>query len=403
MALSEKEKLEEELRFLKESIEIGVITKEEFNNGKERISNRIEQIERLEGKEIEIDGLDLEPQPKPSRDELDIDFEEDKGLLEPRENFEPSKEERQPEERQKEELSEEEAFFTKPAQVKTSRPKIEIQKSLPKNSGKKFNYKWVIIPIIFIFAVLGFWYVFGALNGGEKTAPIAVCSLDSDCKEPGKLGLCSNPGTKDAECTFLDDASVKVTVLNTDGCFNCNAERVLEVIRGFYPNLETEELEIDSVRGQIMMDELGIEALPAFIMNSSLPETRNYRKFSGAFINLDGSFVMKSIVANSNYFINRPEADNRLDFFSQQGQEASIQAEENLQEFLQAFDGNVAFEKHNSNSQLAKELGVNSFPAFLVNNKVKFSGVQPADTIKSNFCEMNEVEECGLGLSKSLI
>src|SRR3989338_8540795 len=161
MALSEKEKLEEELRLLKESIEIGVITKEEFNNGKERISNRIEQIERLEGKEIEIDGLDLEPQPKPSRDELDIDFEEDKGLLEPRENFEPSKEERQPEESQKEELSEEEAFFTKPAQVKTSRPKIEIQKSLPKNSGKKFNYKWVIIPIIFIFAVLGFWYVFG--------------------------------------------------------------------------------------------------------------------------------------------------------------------------------------------------------------------------------------------------
>ena len=43
--LSEKEKLEEELRFLEESFQIGVITKEEFESGKRRIELKLKSSE----------------------------------------------------------------------------------------------------------------------------------------------------------------------------------------------------------------------------------------------------------------------------------------------------------------------------------------------------------------------
>ena len=112
---------------------------------------------------------------------------------------------------------------------------------------------------------------------------------------------------------------------------------------------------------------------------------------------------MKDSVSNANYYIEREEIPNRLDLLVQDSQEASARAEANLREFLDAFDGKVTFRKHNSDSALAKELGLNSFPAFLVNNRNKFGGVQAADTIKENFCRMNELQECSLELSKSLI
>src|SRR3989344_6817179 len=52
--LSEKEKLEDELRFLKESYDIGVITDEEYENGRKRIEAKIKHI--IE-KENQGDGL----------------------------------------------------------------------------------------------------------------------------------------------------------------------------------------------------------------------------------------------------------------------------------------------------------------------------------------------------------
>ena len=70
---------------------------------------------------------------------------------------------------------------------------------------------------------------------------------------------------------------------------------------------------------------------------------------------------------------------------------------------MEAFDGKVDFEKHDADAGLAKQLGINTFPTFLVNNKVKFGGVQSADKIKENFCAMNMLEECSLELTKSLV
>ena len=49
---TQKERLEQELRFLKESFEAEVISKEEFEKGKDRIEKKIKEIHSTEKKQV---------------------------------------------------------------------------------------------------------------------------------------------------------------------------------------------------------------------------------------------------------------------------------------------------------------------------------------------------------------
>ena len=92
---------------------------------------------------------------------------------------------------------------------------------------------------------------------------------------------------------------------------------------------------------------------------------------------------------------------NKLDLFVISGDDASIKAEKNLKEFLDAFP-EAKFGMHDADNALAKELGIEIFPTFLINNRVKFSGVAAAETIKENFCKPNKLPACEKSLPKSL-
>ncbi|MEK7172735.1 MAG: hypothetical protein AAB740_02020, partial [Patescibacteria group bacterium] len=183
----------------------------------------------------------------------------------------------------------------------------------------------------------------------------------------------------------------------------CETGRVLSIIHSFFPNLDTESIDFETDAGKEIAEKFNIAALPAYILNSSLQESKNYYKLYNAFTQVGESFVMKNTVANSNYYIEREEMPNKLDLFLIPSENASFAAEKNLKEFLEAFDEKVDFEKHNSDDEIVKELGINTFPTFLVNNKIKFSGVQSANKIKENFCSMNKLDECELRLTKRLV
>ncbi|MEK6949647.1 MAG: hypothetical protein AABX34_05465, partial [Nanoarchaeota archaeon] len=229
-----------------------------------------------------------------------------------------------------------------------------------------------------------------------------ACSSNDDCGKDGKAGICINRGKEDSECQYIDDPKVQLTILNGK-CFNCGTGRVLSMLGGFFPNIEQRSIDIESEEGKQIAEEYKIYILPAYIFDSRIKDTYNYEKLATAFSEAGGSHIMKSTVANSNYYIGREEIKSRLDLIVKPSQLASQEAEENLKEFLEAFKGKVNFEKHNDDSRLAKELGINTFPVFLLNNKIKFNGVQSAQKIKENFCEMNKLQECGLELSKSLV
>ncbi len=428
--LTEKEKLEEELKLLRESLELNVITKEEFESVKQRIEAKLNKPDTLEQKKEETkveEEVKEEPKPEDKKEEEKIEIEGvELKTAEEKEQIkeEPVKEEvkRGEEESAKKteageqkkieevkEEAEEKATEEKPAEeAEEEKPPESIFEEEKKTNKKIFAYIAIILILGF---VSGYFFFSGNSDstGDSVNRPInkdlglIACSSDDDCVKEGCIGICNNPGEENAECEYIKDVEVKLVVLNDKNCFNCDTGRILSILNAFFPNIEMENVDFEAEEGREFAENFDITALPAYMFNSSLSETHNYYKLFNAFDKVDSGYVMKNTVANSNYYIEREETPNKLDLFVKQDQTASAKAEENLQEFLEAFNGKVNFETHNADAQIVRELGINTFPAFLVNNKIKFGGVQSADKVKDNFCRMNELDECSLELAKSLV
>ncbi len=429
--LTDKEKLEEELNLLEESLHLEVITKEEYEEAKQRIEKKLKSMEkkaeRLETKaEKKTEEVKIKEIKKEEIREVPKAEEEDAEEETPSEEKEEDISEEEPEEERNEEDTAKSAEEIAAEQVKKAAEEAEIREESDKEEEfvplakpeerkeeepgfelSKGSVKVLIYAIAILVLAFGSYFFFFSGNPDDnmlsKSTVFIACSSDQDCKKEGSIGTCNNPGAKDAECAYAEDVEVKLIVLNNNNCFNCDTGRVLSILNGFFPNLEAESIDIETDEGKEIAAEFDIDALPAYILNSSLQQASNYHKFFNAFNKVGDSFVMKDTVSNANYYIKREEIPGKLDLIIQQNQAVSSEAEKNLQEFLDAFKGKVDFEKHYENSALAKELGINTFPVFLVNNKIKFNGVQAADVIKGNFCRMNKLQECGLELSKSLV
>ena len=430
---------------MKESFDIGVISKEEFEEGKQRIEAKLKELEKPEEEkpkeDIQIKEIKEEAKLEEQKDDSQLKLGEEKEK-EAKEEIPKEKEEikHEPinEEKLKEEIPEE-----KPKEVEEKKEEVikEEKQEEAKVGTEAVKYeedhvsdaerdveepqeideeikigKKTLVFLAIILIGLGSWYFFfmdkpeSPVQDDDVFSPVIdeptvtiACHSDEDCMEEGKIGVCSNPGQETAECEFIEDVEVKLIVLNSEACFNCGTGRVMSILKSFYPNLDVENIDLETEEGGNLVESFNINTLPAYILGSSFVDAQNYGKLSNAFDEVNGNFIMRNSVANANYYFEREEISNKLDLFLQEGQEASLQAEENLKEFLETFDNKVEFEMHDSNDRIVEELGISTFPTFLINNRIKFSGVQPADIIKVNFCQLNQADECDLELSKSLV
>lgn len=367
-----REKLEQELRFLKESFDAEVISKEEYEKGKERIEKKLQGNENKGNNNESTENR--EPDKKETESKTEIKNEE---ITEPKKDLEAQ----QP-----------------PAEAKE-------QKKEDKKESKAFKY-----AVVFIVLTLIVFFSYSLLKQDKsavkqeikQTQFIPVCSLDKDCVQSGRQGICLNAGTKSAKCNY-PEKKTKVIVLNDKKtCFNCDTARVLGIAENWFGSLNVSEVDYDTAQGKELADKFGLNILPAYIFESDIINRTVYNQIKQAFINKNGNYILSDNAAASTFYFRRENIPNRLDFFAKEGDASSVKAEKSLNEFLDAFP-DIKFEKHSSTGDLAKELGIKTFPAFLVNNRIKFSGMVTADTIKSNFCEMNKLPECEKSLSKSLV
>jgi hypothetical protein len=453
--LSEKEKLDEELKLLEESFSLEVITKEEYDETKLRIEKKLNSIN--ETKDIKSpspkEGEEIGPESKTQTIPIkgvgkkNSNFKDDPNIKEPeniKKNIEPgtqqlketnaqnkddlkipdmgeseetsknnhSKHEKSKISKDFEEIDQEVSPVEKVSSKKIDSSvlqknddddddldKIPVSVNSTESTGSTKIYLYGAITVIFIIA--SYFIFFPNLVESQKNFE-ALCKTDQDCVQSGSFGKCSNPGTEASRCVYFQDSAISVTLLNARECFNCDKDRLVGIIHNYFPNSKIDEIQVSTEEGQELIKKYKVSSVPAFIFNQSIIDARNYNSFSSAFIEFNGSLIMKSSVANSNYYLSREEEKNRLDIIVKPGQEASESAEVNLQEFLSIFTG-VKFNKHLSSSEFAKGLEINSFPTFLVNNKVKFSGVHSAEKIKENFCAMNDQSGCNTELTTILV
>jgi len=411
--LTEKEKLEEELNLLKESLDLNVITKEEFENAKQRIEVKLKELRVLEqkkdeskeksevgeikkseeepkiteelkpdgGKEeekIEIKELNendikkeeiehevtkeegTEEKVKPEEERKEAEFEEVKTeevkvteekvaeeVEKPSEEAKVTEEVKAADEVEKpsdednvtEDKVPEEEVEEKEATVEEKQP--EVVEEDKKSSKKIFVY--IAIIVILGFAGLYYYYTGSELVISEDIPTdipsdnviiLIACSSDKECSREGSIGICNNPGQEDAECEYIEDAEIKLTILNSDSCFNCGTARILSILKGFYPNINVENIDFETREGKELRERFLINALPAYIFNSSFKEAYNYDKLSNSFNEAKANFVMKNTVANANYYLDRKEIQYKLELIVKNNQTASIKAEENLKEFF---------------------------------------------------------------------
>jgi len=216
------------------------------------------------------------------------------------------------------------------------------------------------------------------------------------------VGFCLNPAATNAKCDLKEMPKNNVIILNgRKDCFNCDSARILSILESWFGTLNAKEIDYATNQGESLADKINAKMLPAYILEESIEKEQNFEQFKQAFVKKGSNYVLSDAAAAPTFYLSRESMPNKLELFVSSDTSDS-KAEKNLKEFLEAFK-DVKFEKHFANDKITEELGIKSFPTFLVNNRVKFSGVQTAETIKNNFCRMNKLAECEKSLSKNLI
>ena len=443
--MEDKIKIEEELEFLKESFEAEVITPEEYEKAKSRMESQLRKLESGENKvneEKSSENKKAEKQEKPSeemKEELNSEVKEDtqkdikpeKKAEEKKTGFKAKVEEK-PAEKEEPDIEIKElkdpSKFKEQKKVKEEPEEEKIQEPDEKeedtndiinngysdieNTKENKTSIWMPIAAVAVFLIVFGYFAFVIFTGEklveeekslEKVLP--SCFSDADCLKEGMIGFCSNLGNEDAECEFKEAVKVNFIVLNTQDCFNCDTSRVEKIIKGWFPGVVKSEISYNSEEGKSLVNDLSINLLPAYIFDSSLEETFKYGELKGIFSKVNDKYVLRPGASGSTFYTNKQEVSNKLEVFLMEGDISTEKAEKNIQEFLDLFDSKIEYNKHivNKESSLVKSLDINTFPSFLVNNKIKFSGVQPAETIKENFCKLNKLDECNNKLTESLV
>ena len=113
--------------------------------------------------------------------------------------------------------------------------------------------------------------------------------------------------------------------------------------------------------------------------------------------------MLKDDASGGKMYFARENIPNKLDLFVIQEQASSNRALKNVYELTEKAGGQISFNIEEIKSDLAKELSIKNAPTFLINNRIKVSGVQSAESLKESFCKVNSLEVCNETLSAQLI
>ena len=347
------ERLEQELRFLKESFEAEVISKEEYEKGKDRIEKKLKELESSESviKKQEAQEPEKKEEIKPGEEKIRLKV-----------------------------INENESYDAKPVEV----PKKE-EPEIKKEYNKAFKY-----AVVFVVLTLVVFFSYSLLKPTNKEFQFQqknefMTNITEIIVQPEKI------------------MPTNVVVLNgRDECFNCDTQRVLSILESWFGLLNVKEIDYRTQEGKNLIEEINAEVFPVYILDENIKGKTAFEKLKQTFTKKDNSYVLNYNAAAPAFYFKRENIPNRLDLFVIENDASSVKAESNLKEFLDNFK-NIKFDKHFSDDQLAKELEIKTFPTFLVNNRVKFAGIQSAETIKNNFCSLNRLEECKKTLSKNLV
>jgi len=235
---------------------------------------------------------------------------------------------------------------------------------------------------------------------------IPVCSADEDCIETGKVGICIEPGTEEAACEFLEPLEVELTIINDRTCGSCDTSRMLNILKQLFPGIKGTLVDANSPAGRLLINELGVNVLPAYVFGSEINETMKFDKFKRALVKSGDNYLVNPTASGSNYFFTKLSKPATIDLFVKAGQDTTIM-DNSMKEVSNLFGDQITINRHVVEKAdeigLERAFAITTYPAYVINNQLKFTGTQAAEIIKNRFCYLNSLPECGTTLSLDIV
>jgi len=164
-------------------------------------------------------------------------------------------------------------------------------------------------------------------------AILPACYSDANCKKEGMVGSCRDPGELRSSCLFTKPNKVSLLIINTKDCHVCQAEPALGFLKKQFPGIAAEYLYFPDPSSQKLVDELKIQALPAYLLGREVEKEKNFDKLKNN-LELNGGFYMlKPQISGIAYFLNRKPKQGSLDLFLSLFDKNALQLLETVKEF----------------------------------------------------------------------
>ena len=147
----------------------------------------------------------------------------------------------------------------------------------------------------------------------DACANMPECGSDADCNaEPGKIGVCNNPNTENAKCTYKEPVKFNIIVLNDKTCSSCDTSRIVAVNKKLFKGVTHKYVDISSDEGKKLVKDFKIEMVPAYLFENKIKETaawKNIKNIQPAFDDLGKYLKLKDSVTGANHFVDEKKKE----------------------------------------------------------------------------------------------
>ncbi|NQU79811.1 hypothetical protein HQ545_08650 [Candidatus Woesearchaeota archaeon] len=228
---------------------------------------------------------------------------------------------------------------------------------------------------------------------------IPICSTDFDCTaEEGKVGICANPGKKEASCSYKDDAVVALTIINSDDCTSCDTTQMQELLSTVFFNMKVRELDSSSSDGKELVESLDLKYAPSFVFQGDMENTyawQNNERLRAAFKQVGDRYVMLDESTGSSFVLDEDERQQMAELTGVTTGDNKPQIDFYVMSYCPY--GNIAEEAIEPVYQLLKDKAEFN-PHYVIYSNYQGGGPQLCLDEQDQYCSMHGIQELNQGL-----
>ncbi|MDD5654973.1 MAG: hypothetical protein PHR91_04945, partial [Candidatus Omnitrophica bacterium] len=118
-----------------------------------------------------------------------------------------------------------------------------------------------------------------------------------------------------AVCLYAEARPVKFFVIEPADCKGCNTQNLIASFKKKLPGLEVAYLRYPGAKSEKLIDELGLQTLPAYILGKEADEEKEFVSLRNSLDLKGASYVVKPVFSGVAVYLNRDRVEGKFDLF----------------------------------------------------------------------------------------